>query len=331
MSKWQKEYPVDFSPHGDNQGQAVQKQDNEMTAIYEKLNKVLSRRYSDWNSASDLERGEIIVKGGYKLTVQKNNRQTIINILKDGSVESDTNEEVNALGYEYVGRIPVLNFRSDLLGGYIRIAKVSSSPEAYAIPAPDIARRGGIEVSLTAAKLLPSCTLPLTRIFKNANATVVLPYPFRMVDTKNSGNVVYYRAANETGTQLFRIRYYVRLSQSDWMNFYIQNYQSDNSIYCGRSLYHYPLSESPEHAFYNTYRINLSYGTLHMGEFIYSPKHSIRTLVNFGTSDNSDKYTAYMVGSRWRNTGDDLRDYLGLSHWSSDVIQNSIIVIERLL
>lgn len=331
MSKWQKEYPVDFSPHGDNQGQAVQKQDNEMTAIYERLNKVLQRRHSDWNSASDLERGEVIVKGGYKLTVQKNNKQTIINILKGGSVENDTNEGVNALGYEYVGRIPVLNFRSDLLGGYIRIAKVFSSPEAYAIPAPDVARRGNIDTSLDAADLLPSCVLPLTRLYKNVNNTISLDYPFRMVEEKTSGHVLYCRAANDTGTRLFRIRYYIKLSQSDWMNFYIQNYQSDNSVYCGRSAYYYPSSQPPGHAFYNSYRVGLSYGSLHTGEFVYSPKHSVRTLANFGTSNDNGKYTVYMVGGRWRNTGDDLKDYLGLSYWSNDIIQHGIIIIERLL
>ncbi len=326
MSKWQKEYPVDFSPHGDNQGQAVQKQDNEMTAIYEKLNKVLERRYSDWSSASDLERGEIIVKNGYKLTVQKNNRQTIINILKDGSVENDTNEGVNALGYEYVGRIPVLNFRSDLLGGYIRIAKVSSSPEAHVVPAPDVARRGGIEVSLSAADLLPSDVLPYTRDFLNCDSK---PYPaywrYRGVEDRQNKSTMYYSAQNNNG--IYVIRYYFKLNDNHDFLFYIQNHQSDNSVYYTQNYWNNDGSKVITHN--NRPCIYCSPSSLHhTGEIVYSPHQNMRIATIVGTSNRDTKWPAYLGGGRWRNTGNNVRDYLGYT-WSGQTILHGIIVMEK--
>ena len=327
MNKWQKEYPIDFSPFGDTQGSAVDKQDQEFDVIYEKLNKILKHRYDNYSTATDLERGEIITKSGYKVTVNESGKQVIINILKNGSVENDSNDNLNNLGCKkFAGRIPTLDFRSEIIGGYIKIAKLASSPEPYAIAAPDANKRGIIEVSLHAAKLLPSCVLPYTRDYYNNDTR---PYPsywrYRGVEERKNKNTIYYSAQNNYG--IYVIRYYFKFADNHNLLFYIQEHQSDNSIYYMRNYWNTDNTKVITHS-NGPYIVCSPSSSEHTGEIIYSPHPNIRTAALIGTCSLNNKWPAYLGGGRWRNTGSNIKDYLGYT-WSGQEILHGIIIMEK--
>ena len=327
MSKWTKKYPIDFTPHGDSQGSAVQKQDQEFDNIYEKLNKVFEKRSSDYIShADDLVEGEVIVKNNYKLTIQKNSQQVIVNILKNDSVENDVNETVNALGLKKIGNIYGLDFRSNVLNGYIRIAELTNSPKANCIPVPDVSRRGTISISLDAANLLPSDVLPITRDYYNYDAR---PYPsywrFRGIEERQNLNTIYYKAQNNEG--IYIIRYFFNFEEPFELRFYIQAHQSDMSIYFTRN--HWNNDNTKTIHYGNNACIFCSAGaTIHSGEILYSPHQNIRTASIVGTNNQNNKWSAYMGGGRWRNTGSDVTPDLGYT-WSSPKISHGIIIIEK--
>ncbi len=144
MAEWTKQYPVDFSPHGDTQGEAVQKQDNEIGELYDKINKVGRHRHGE--SGSELKTGEIIVKDDFRVSFEsEGDKELYITILKESSANSNDGD-VSSLGIKEVGPgIKILDFYSSRTGGYVQIAETVLHKKAYCLPCTTQNLRGNVQ------------------------------------------------------------------------------------------------------------------------------------------------------------------------------------------